>query len=102
MKPRPEPIVHKKRCGSFADRKAQCFPRIDFSYHTGSFGRFGGGHANSSTSFLNISRDYFRSEARWNYLVEVLVFALIIATTAIPLINGARAIVRFFGLPAAA
>jgi hypothetical protein len=102
MKPIPEPIVHKRRCGSFADHRMQRFPRIDFSYHPGSFGGFGGGHANSSTSFLNISRDYFRSEARWNYVAEVLVFALIIATTAVPLITGARAIVRFFGLPVAA
>jgi hypothetical protein len=102
MKPRPEPIVHNERCDLFVDHRTRHFPRIDFSYHPGSFGGFGGGHANSSTSFLNISRNYFRSEARWNYFVEVLVFALIIAATAVPLITGARAIVRFLGLPAAA
>ncbi len=102
MKPRPEPIVDNGRYGLFAERKARSFPLIDFSYHTGSFGRFGGGYANSSSSFLSISRDYFRSEARWSYFVEVLFFALIIATTAVPLINGARAIMRFFGLPVAA
>ncbi|SRR5712692_527 len=102
MKPRPEPIVHNERCGSFAEHKARSFPLINFNYHAGSLGRFNGGHANSSRSFLNISRDYFRSEARWSYVVEVLFFALIIATTAVPLINGARAVMHFFGLPAAA
>ena len=102
MKPRPEPIVHKERFSSPAEPERRCFPLIDFNYHAGSFGRFNGGHANRSRSFLNISRDYFRSEARWSYVVEVLYFALIIATAAVPLINGARAVMRFLGLPAAA
>jgi hypothetical protein len=102
MKPKPEPVVRKERTGLFAERKARRFPLIDFNYHAGSFGRFNGGHANSSRSFLNISRDYFRNEARWNYVVEVFFFALIIATAAVPLITGARAIIRFFGLPVAA
>lgn len=102
MKPRPEPIVDNERHSLFVERKAPRFPLIDFNYHAGSFGRFSGGHANGSRSFLNISRDYFRSEARWSYLVEVLFFVLIIATVAVPLINGARAVMHFFGLPAAA
>jgi cytochrome c biogenesis protein CcdA len=102
MKPRPEPIVHDERRGSLIESETRRFPLIDFSYHIGSFGRFGGGYANSSTSFLNISRDYFRSEARWSYLAEVLFFALIIATVAVPLIYGARVIIHFFGLPTAA
>jgi hypothetical protein len=102
MKPKPEPVVRKERTGSFAERKARRFPLIDCKYHVGSFSGFGGGYLNNSRSFLSISRDYFRSEARWNYVAEVVFFVLIIATVAVPLITGACAIIRFFGLPTAA
>ena len=103
MKPKSEADKDTKRGDARVHRAAGHFPRIDFNYHATMFGRFHGGYSGKSkVSFLNISRDYFRNEARWNYLAEVLFFLLIIATAAVPLISGARAVWHFLGLPSAA
>ncbi len=86
------------------ERRSTCrFPFIDHNYQTNSYFELHGGHCANvpGPSFRNISRDYFRNEARWNFLAEVLFFAVIIAIAAVPLINGALAIMHFLHLPAA-
>ena len=55
----------------------------------------------SQPSFLNISREYFRSEARRNFLAEVAFFLAIAAILAATFISGARAIIHFLHLPVA-
>lgn len=102
MKPTSDTIDNRKRSDLFADGAARRFPITDCNYQAVVLGRFNGGQSgNSARSFLSISRDYFRNEARWNFLAEVLFFAVIIAIAAVPLINGARAIMHFLHLPAA-
>jgi len=63
-------------------------------YHDGSTG-------SSPASFLNISREYFRHEARRNFLAEVAFFLAIAAILAATFISGASAIIHFLHLPAA-
>jgi hypothetical protein len=102
MKPMPERSDYRGRGDSFAKRRAPRFPITDCNYQLFSLRRFGGESAGSSAkSFLNISREYFRHEARWNFVAEILLFLAIIATAAVPLINGARAIIHFLHLPVA-
>lgn len=70
------------------------FPFTDFSYHSVTLGGCNGYCAKAvSPSFYNLSRDYFKTEARRYFLAETLVFAAIMATAVLPLVNGARAVI---------
>ena len=62
---------------------------------------YGGSAGSSPPSFLNISREYFRSEARRSFLAETAFFLAIVAILATTFISGARAIIHFLHLPAA-
>jgi hypothetical protein len=83
-------------------RETGRFPVIECNFQTFSLDRFYGGSSSSpASSFLNISRDYFRYEARRNFLAEVAFFIAIIAILAITFVTGALAIIHFLQLPAA-
>jgi hypothetical protein len=100
MKPRVEPKRRSKRADSFAGRRAPAVPVLDWSYQQSRFDRWSGGHAGrSKASFLTISRDYFRAEARWSYIAEVFFFAMMVATAGSAVIYGALVIIRLLGLP---
>ena len=76
------------------------FPITDCNYQAFSFDRhFGGPERNSNASFLNISRDYFRYEARRNFLVEAAFFLALAVVLVLTLISGAIVILRFLNLP---
>jgi hypothetical protein len=78
------------------------FPIIDCNFKAFPLDRYYGGSTGSSQpSFLNISREYFRSEARRNFLAEVAFFLVIAAILAATFISGASAIIHFLHLPAA-
>jgi hypothetical protein len=58
--------------------------------------RSGGHCANVPTpSFRNISRDYFRNEARYTFAGEAALFALITVTAALAIASGAAAALDF-------
>src|SRR5438046_6464309 len=100
MKPRVETKRASKRADSFAGRRGPAAPVLDWSYQQSVFDRWSGGHAGrSKASFLTISRDYFRAEARWSYIAEVFFFALMLATAGSAVLYGARVIIRLLGLP---
>ncbi|HUE40470.1 MAG TPA: hypothetical protein VMO75_00935 [Chthoniobacterales bacterium] len=101
-----KPIVQTTDRGgdrdSFSIRQQQRFPLVQCNYQTFSRDRFPGGSAgNSPGSFLNISRDYFRREARRNFLAEAAFFLIIGAILLGAFIEGARAIIHFLRLPPA-
>jgi hypothetical protein len=51
-------------------------------------------------SFLNISRDYFRNEARHDFASEAALFAMILITAAVPVVSGVYSVIelcRAFG-----
>ncbi len=78
------------------------FPIIDCNYQAFSLDRhFGGSSPNSDSSFLNISREYFRYEARWNFLAEAAYFLVFAAILALTLVSGAIVIIHFLNLPEA-
>ena len=68
------------------------FPITDFDYHSVTVGGYSGRCAKAvKPSFHTLSRDYFDTEARHYFLAEATVFAAIMATVALPILNGARA-----------
>jgi hypothetical protein len=78
------------------------FPYVDCNYQSFSLDRYHGGSAGKApASFLNISRDYFRHEARRNFLAEVAFFLVMGAVLAGALFEGARVIIHFLLLPPA-
>jgi hypothetical protein len=102
MKPPVEIERPIKRADLRAARRHRSSPAVDWNYQQSLFGRWSGGHAGRSKgSFLMISREYFRAEARWSYVAEVFFFALMLATAGSAVIYGARVIIRLLGLPPA-
>jgi hypothetical protein len=77
------------------------FPLIEWSYQQFSLDRSYGGSGDSRPSFLNISRDYFRYEARRDFLAEVAFFLVMAAILASAFVEGARVIIHTLQLPPA-
>jgi hypothetical protein len=72
---------------------AHKFPITDFNYHSVALGQYRGRCAGVvSPSFHTLSRDYFKTEARQYSLAETVVFAAIMATAVLPILNGASAV----------
>jgi hypothetical protein len=93
MKPTMQTVENEGR-----HREARQLPLIDLQYHAGSAGRSGGCCARlTSPSFRNISRAYFDTEANHYFIAEASVFAAIMLTSAVPLINGAHAVLKLIG-----
>jgi hypothetical protein len=79
-------------------RETRKLPKIDLNFHATLTGSSGGCCARlTSPSFRSISRAYFDTEANNDFLVEAAVFAAIMLTAAVPLINGAHAALNLIG-----
>jgi hypothetical protein len=78
-------------------RLARSGPSIDCNYQAPSYVDRSGGHCGdfSVPSFRNISRDYFRDEARYNFVTEAALFVLIMATAALAIATSAVAAIHF-------
>ena len=71
------------------------FPLTDYHYHSIALGGFSGRCAGTSgPSFHSISRDYFNTEDRHYFLAEAFVFTAFMLTAAMPLVNGAHAVLN--------
>lgn len=103
MKPTAERTDRADDVGFSSARQSRRFPLTDFNYQTFSLDRFkGGGHdGERSSSFFDISRDYFQREVRRNFLAEVTFFLVLAAVLAGAVIQGARIIIHFLQLPPA-
>ncbi len=76
-------------------RETRRLPKVDFQYQAISTGHVGGCCAQLRTpSFRNISRSYFDTEENHYFMVEATVFAAITLAAAVPLINGASAVLH--------
>jgi hypothetical protein len=96
MKPSAETNDGRRR------RTRSGFPVTDCNFQASPLDRYHGGSTGSSQpAFLNISREYFRYEARRNFLAEVAFFLAIAAILATTFISSASAIIHFLRLPAA-
>jgi hypothetical protein len=102
MKPSSEGNDRRRDGNFFSRLRGSRFPVTDCNFQVSPVNRYYGGSTGSSRpSFLNISREYFRSEARRNFLAEVAFFLAIAAILAATFISGACAIIHFLHLPAA-
>ena len=101
MKPTAERNNRTDNIGFPSARQRRRLPLTDFHYQTFSLDRFsGGGHGGErSSSFFDISRDYFQREVRHNFLAEVAFFLVLAAVLAGAVIQGARIIIHFLQLP---
>jgi hypothetical protein len=102
MKPSSEGNDGRRYRNSRRRRTGSRLPVTDCNFQAFSLDRYYGGSTGSSQpSFLNISREYFRYEARRNFLAEVAFFLAIAAILAATFISDARAIIHFLHLPVA-
>lgn len=102
MKPNSERNDDRRSRNFCGRRTGLRFPVIDCNFQASALDRYyGGSTGGSRPSFVNISREYFRSEARRDFLAEVAVFLAIAVILATTFISGARAIIHFLHLPAA-
>ncbi|HME89316.1 MAG TPA: hypothetical protein VKE30_08920 [Chthoniobacterales bacterium] len=102
MKPLSEWNDWRRSGDPFRPSWKRGFPVTDCNYQAFSPHRYhGGSTGRSGPSFLNISRGYFRYEARRNFVAEAAFFLAIAAILAATFISGAVAIIRFLHLPAA-
>jgi hypothetical protein len=76
-------------------KQSRPFPLTDYNYHSVTLGSFSGPCAGTSEpSFHNISRDFFKTEDRQYFLAEAFVFTAFMVTAAVPLVNGAHAVLN--------
>lgn len=94
---KPTPWYERRR------REAKAiFPNVDCNYQSFSLDRYrGGSYGAAPASFLDISRDYFRREARRNFLAEIAFFLVLGAILLATFVQGARVIIHFLHLPPA-
>lgn len=101
MKPSSEANEGRRGTDTDRSRGGMRFLIIDCHFQVFSLDRYRGGTGSSPSSFLNISREYFRREARRNFLAEAAFFLIIAAILSGALISGWRAISHFLHLPTA-
>ena len=92
-----KPTASSDRPRKRGDRLARLTSIIDCNYQAPSYVDLGGGHCGKvpGPSFRNISRDYFRHEARYIFASEAALFVLIMATAALAIAISAVAAIRF-------
>src|ERR1700724_4536647 len=76
---------------------ARRLPITDCNFQPPSPVDFGGGHCASfpAPSFRSISHNYFRKEARRNFVIEAFLFAGVVFTSAVALVISATAAIDF-------
>ncbi len=71
-------------------------PIANYNYHSVTFESFRANCGPTSVrSFWNITGDYFKNEARHDFLGEAALFAVVVITAFLPLINNAHALMGF-------
>jgi len=77
-------------------RKNRRSPMTDYNYHSVALESLNSNCARvSARSLWDISRNYFKNEARYDFLGEAGLFAVVVLTAFLPLINNAHALVEF-------
>jgi hypothetical protein len=72
------------------------WPMTDYNYHSAGLEGFNTNCARvPALSLWDISRNYFKNEARHDFLGEAALFAVVIFTAFLPLINNAHRLVEF-------
>jgi hypothetical protein len=92
-----KPVLIFERSCSESDRLVRRFPFTDYNYRASSYFDFQGGHCTNlpAPSFRNISRSYFRQEARYNFIIEAFLFVGVVLTSGAALVISAVALIDF-------
>lgn len=85
-----------------AFRQGSWLPLTDYSFQAPAVANKGGRcYGSRRPSICSISQDYFKNEARHDFVREAVLFSVIVVTAAVPIINSARELlhlVRSFGV----
>ena len=98
MKPTFSTITNSLRRDSFelSVNKRPRAPLTDHNYHSVAIEEAGAPYVRKcARSFWNITGDYFKNEARPDFLGEAALFVVIIITALLPLMNNSHALVGF-------
>jgi hypothetical protein len=86
-------IDHRYRLIGLAASTSHASRKTDYNYQAATLDDVDGGFVgNYKPPFRAIGRDYFASEAHYDWASEALVFCLLMLTTIPPLVNGASAV----------
>jgi hypothetical protein len=98
MKPTFSTITNSLRRGSLelSVNKRPRAPLTDYNYHSVAFEESSARYArNRARSFWNITGDYFKNEARYDFWGEAALWAVLTLTAFLPLITNAHAVMEF-------
>jgi hypothetical protein len=84
------PINHRSASVFVVSRKRRVFRRTDSNYYPA----IADAGSRCAGAFRAIGRDYFAREAHQHFATEAAAFFLLTMTTALPLFNGANAVVE--------
>jgi hypothetical protein len=94
-----KPKMNMVRSNNRSERAAQTANRIpvtECNYQSVMLDGFRGGCAKAiAPSFRSISAGYFRSEARHAFVEEAAFFAMIVITSALPIVSNMHALAQF-------
>lgn len=72
---------------------ARRFPVTDYHFQSMEMGAYNAHCADANTNSFRVCREYFDNEAARDFLSEAGIFIVMMATMALPLVNGVQAIV---------
>ena len=74
------------------DQNARQFPLVDYHYQSVTLDASVSCCVKPTKSLRDISRDYFETEADYDFLSNAAVFGTLIVTAAVPIVSGAAAV----------
>jgi len=93
------PTIIRSRCHEAFDGgkcRGRRLPVIDYNYHSVAFEGSSAPYVHArARSFWNITGDYYKSEARRDFLGEASLWAVLALTAFLPLISNAHAVMEF-------
>jgi hypothetical protein len=88
-------INHRYGSSAHTARMSRRYPKTDFDYQAATLDDIRGRRIEDcKPSFHALSRDYFAREAHQHFATEAAAFFLLMMTTALPLFDGANAVVE--------
>jgi hypothetical protein len=76
--------------------KARKFPLVEYHYHASALSGASAPCKTRSKSLRDISRDYFDSEAKHDFLSEAAAYLTLVLSTVVPVVTGASAVAELF------
>jgi len=92
-------INHRYRSSAHTARVSRVSPKTDFDYQAATLDDVRRRRVEDcKPPFYALSRDYFTREAHLHFASEAVAFCLLMMTTALPLLDGASAVIQLIHL----